>query len=161
MLSFAGWSCCWGKIEFTYRKLLLFCTICLLFCIWFWHKIVENYLTFSEHNLNTHNYGAIILGDFNVPKYRRLKGTPMSNCCYCNKTKAYLFQGNSCVSGVNQLNNSLPNITLLDPVFKNICNLRFSVSNYPTVTQDIWGIPLILDFQTTSHCHPIALTQRS
>jgi hypothetical protein len=45
-------------------------------------NIIENYLNFLEQNLNTHQYRKIILGDFNVPKYDWLHGTPLSNYYY-------------------------------------------------------------------------------
>jgi hypothetical protein len=34
-------------------------------------------LNYLEQNLNTHLYWVIMLGDFNVPKYDWLDGTPL------------------------------------------------------------------------------------
>jgi hypothetical protein len=49
-------------------------------------EVIGNYLNFLEQNLNTLLYRVIMLGDFNVPKYSWLNGTPLRNCYKYNKT---------------------------------------------------------------------------
>jgi hypothetical protein len=123
-------------------------------------KIIENYLNLLEQNLNTHQYRVIVLGDFYVPKFDWLNGTPLSNCYYYNKVKGNLIYATSCFLGLNQHNNSVPNRALLDLVFTNINELCVSLSNYPVVAPDNYHPPLNLDFKLTLDSQLTFLTPR-
>jgi hypothetical protein len=96
---------------------------------------VIDYLNFLEHNLSIHLYRAITLGDFNVPKYGWINGTPLPNCHYCSKSKGNLIHATSCLLGLYQHNSSVPNSALLDLVLTNINDLRVSVSDF------LWLLP--------------------
>jgi hypothetical protein len=79
-------------------------------------KIIEDYINFLEQNLNIHLNRVIILGDFNVPKYDCINGTPLSNCHFYSKIKGNLSHATSCFLGLYQHNSSVPNSALLDLV---------------------------------------------
>jgi hypothetical protein len=125
-------------------------------------KIIEVYLNFSEHNLSAHLYRVIILGDFTVPKYDWINGTPLPNCHYYSKIKGNLIQATSCLLGLYQHNSSVANGTLFDLVLTNINDLRVSVSDFPTVAPDNYHPPLHLNLKLTVDFQPAIMTpQRS
>jgi hypothetical protein len=121
-------------------------------------KFIEDYLNFLEHNLSAHLYRVIILGDFNVPKYDWIYGTPLPNCHYYSKIKGNLIHATSCLLGLYQHNSSVPNSALLDRVLTNINDLRVSVSDFPMVAPDNYHPPLHLNLKLTVDFQPAVMT---
>jgi hypothetical protein len=75
-----------------------------------------------------------MLGDFNVPKYDLLNGTPLFNCYCHSEIKVNLINATSYFLGLNQHNNSVSNSALFNFVFTNTNDLGISISNYLIVT---------------------------
>jgi hypothetical protein len=70
-------------------------------------------------------YRVILTGAFNVPNYNWFNDTPLPDTLYYSKIKGNLFHATTCFLCLNQHNDTVPNGSLLDPVFTNISDLVY------------------------------------
>jgi hypothetical protein len=116
--------------------------------------IIYYCLNFLEQNLNARQHRVIMLDAFNAPNYDSINGAPLPNIYYCNKIKENSIHVAICFLGLEQLNNSIVNSTVLSD--SSDCNA--SISSSPVVTPDKYYPPLLLDFSLTLACHRTPLT---
>ncbi|PNF31813.1 hypothetical protein B7P43_G09329, partial [Cryptotermes secundus] len=107
--------------------------------------VIINYFQLLENKLDTNCFRVVLLGDFNVPGFNWIRGSPLPNCHYYAKLKGDAIYTSACLLGLRQYAVAVDNHNLLDLVFSNLTDLKPGPSYSDLVKPDPYHPPLIID----------------
>jgi hypothetical protein len=82
-------------------------------------QAIADYFRHLENTLDTNSFRIILLGDFNAPGFKWVRGSSLPNCCYYSKLKGDAIYTSACLLGLRQLIKLADSRNLLDLVFAN------------------------------------------
>jgi hypothetical protein len=98
---------------------------------------------FLENYRDTHNFGVIMVVDFNAPGFDWKSGLSLPNSHYYSKLKGDAINTSTCLLNLNQCIDTVGSSNLLDFIFSNLSDLRITSVDHGLIKPDNYHPPLI------------------